>query len=239
MTVVANLPKALDPPGPAPEASDKDPADPSAIPAPSPHAVVLAPVTPTAGVVPLPDAAKPRIEGVTQQAFASIREEAEQRRNEREEQHELREDFPRIEQAAREQQRQELERERSTFRSEVQALLRREVNEAGPAIWSLVLRSSVRDHAVADVLLARDRKSRAVRLNRNARIVLLRTNGLSEAEILRELVEEQRKLMPSRKGPRTLNEAIVRAARQLIAAPLTRPDDAVPATAVNSVMRHD
>jgi hypothetical protein len=92
-------------------------------------------------------------------------------------------------------------------------------NAAAPAISELVRQSDAESDPAAWQAIQADLQRYGPRLNRAARIALYRRHGLAEPDILALLVHEQRRLMPSRKGPRTIDEAILRAARQLLAAP--------------------
>jgi hypothetical protein len=196
-----------------PGAQADDPAD-------APGPAVPEPVAETAAIAPPEPPRDPVAE--TRQAFAAIREEAERKRQELGALQMLREDFPLIEQQDEEARRQEREQQRGRFRAELQALLQGPDREAGRAIWDLALSAGVEPPADVQQAIARELNRKGPKLDRRGRIAVFRARGMTESEILARLVREQLRMIPSRKGPRDANDAIVRAARQLLASPVPR-----------------
>lgn len=155
----------------------------------------------------------------TKEAMAAIRDEAEKALAAKVEMERLRATLPALEAQARIRALRVVESQRWEFHRGVQALLRERGDSAATAIWDLAIRFPFEDDPVSDQAIQAELKDRGPRLDRAARIALFRRHGLPEPVILAELVREQRRLMPSRKGPRTREEAILRAAKQLLSVP--------------------
>lgn len=202
---VAALPAPEKPPEPVIELP------PPAVPAPPP-----APTEPPR-VVEAPRAPDPAAD--TQQALAAIRDEAEKAQQARTEMARLRAALPAIEARQQAEARRIAEAQRSEFHRQLQTLVRSK--DAGTArdIWALVVRADIPPDPAVEQAIRNDLEKRGPGLDRAKRISLFRRHGLPEPLILAELIREQRLLMPSRKGPRTVEEAILRATRQLLAEP--------------------
>jgi hypothetical protein len=168
---------------------------------------------------------------VTQQALAAIHEEAQQALAAKTEMERLREAIPVMEAQARARARQAIEMERRAFHRGIQSLIRTHGNGAGSRIWELALRSPHDSDPAADLAIKAELDRHGPRLDRAGRVALFRRHGLPEPVILAELVREQRALMPSRKGPRTPDDAILRAAKLLLTLPPARTRQAPAATA--------
>lgn len=177
--------------------------DPSAGPRPEP------------GPGPAPEA--PKVE--TAEVLASIDAEARRVRAQREEMARVREELPEIEKREQAAAQKLLDAGRADFHRAVRGVLGRPPEAAAAAIVELADRFRMPSRRGAAPEVAAELKRRGARLDRAGRIALLRAYGLSEPDILGHLVGEQVRMMPSRKAPRTREEAIVRAARQLLAVP--------------------
>ena len=171
--------------------------------------------------MPKTDAAVQPVEAEVDRAEREIQEEAERRRIERAEMARLREKIPELDARRLREVRQENESRREDYRSEVQALLQREGGDAAAhAIWSLTLGDPRQGTSEAKQAIAQELERSTKRLNRSGRISLYRKHGLPEPDILVALVQEELARMPSRDGPRTPEEAVLRAARNLLTLPI-------------------
>jgi hypothetical protein len=165
----------------------------------------------------------------TQLAMAAIAEEARRKQEEVNQTAALRDSLPALERKKLAEQmlaeRQATEGRRVVFRRELAALLQREGERAGPAIWALAEARHAEPSPAAEKAVAAAILGAKGRLDRAGRVALFRAYGLDETIIFAEMVREQIALMPSRRGPRTREEAIVRAARSLLA---LKPDAGAP-----------
>lgn len=124
--------------------------------------------------------------------------------------------------------------DRPGFLRELHAMVGAQGAQAGPSIRALCSRHG-RDVPTTSVIRARRivSTSAAVRLDTAARVDLLRSLAWPEALILEDLARQQEASIGTRNGPRNKDEALVIAARRLLAVPMTayRPSAAVVAPA--------
>jgi hypothetical protein len=220
---------AADPPAPAPAPAPAVAEAAAPVPAPAPDPA------------PVPFAvAVPHDPVQTQLAMAGIAAEVERKRAEVAQTAALRDSVLDLERRRlaeqMEAERRAAEEHRVTFRRELARLLQQQGDGAGAAIWALAESrhaepSPVAEKAIAAAIQGAKAKGK---LDRAGRVAIFRAYGLDETVILAELVREQVGLMPSRRGPRTREEAIVRAARALLA---LRPE-AAPAPALKATARN-
>jgi hypothetical protein len=132
-------------------------------------------------------------------------------------------------------QRQEVEADRDAFRAELRAIVDRLGEKAGPSIRELTQKHFVPVPPNLEKKVERALQNGVGRLDAKARLQLRRTYGLPEPLILEELAAEEMRKISARTGPRNADEAFVRAARQLLAVPITAPPP--PETRNSSVTR--
>jgi hypothetical protein len=188
-----------------------------------PGKVVAVPTTPPP---PAPPVLEPEPLPNTSDAVALIKKEASRRRLEREQAEALMARQPAIERDRIEQQADDLALLRRRYRAALQDALNRLGDRAGPEILRLTETSAKQPSAEVEKAIAADlARSRGRLLNRAGRIALFRSHGLSEPLILAELERDLMKRHLERGGPRNRAEALVRAARQLLAVPPPSDDD--------------
>jgi hypothetical protein len=159
----------------------------------------------------------------TRIALEAIGREAADRRAERAEAADIRDHVLEIEQEHRLQEIRVIDGRRQAFRDELRQVLDRFGNQAGPHIVELAGKGEIDPPAGADRAFDAEAKKQRGKLDRPRRVELARAHGLPEQAILADLVREQKLLMKSRSGPRSIDEAVVRAARILLAVPLHEP----------------
>jgi hypothetical protein len=175
-------------------------------------------------------------------AWEEIRQEAEQRRAEREQMEAL---IPTVEaQQIVDQERgdadktdrarQRAETDRVPYREALRKAIDRHGDDAGPTIRALAGKhvTKILDDDKKDLIRAL--KEHAGRLDRNGRVALYRSFGLPEASILETLALAEVRNFRARNGPKNLDDAYVRAARQLLAVPLETPSPPPPQAANSS-----
>lgn len=108
---------------------------------------------------------------------------------------------------------------RETFRGELRAVLQRFGGSSAPQVRELVRRNMIDPSPDVEQAIAQDlsRRGRGYELDRALRINLLRSYGLSEAAILSDLAVLELRGRASRSGARGEDQALVRAAWQLLA----------------------
>lgn len=114
-------------------------------------------------------------------------------------------------------ERESADRRRTEFRQELAAILQRDGDRSAPEIWRLVQSRHVEPSPIAERAIAEAIRARRGRLGRIDRVEIFREHGLDESLIFAELYREQVEMIPRRGGPRTREEAVVRAARALLA----------------------
>jgi hypothetical protein len=118
--------------------------------------------------------------------------------------------------------------DRPRFLAELKRLLDQRGNRSYTEIEDLCLRYGRDTMAQIDEKVHQVLASTAARLGRNQRVNLLRYYGLPETRILDYLYNAESKNITKRNGPRNQEEALMRAARQLLAVPLPPPPQAQP-----------
>ncbi len=212
-----------------------------ALPERKPEPIAAAPV-PAPAAVPAPaEAPRPFTVAVphdpiqTRLAVASIAAEARREQEEAARMAALRSTIQQVEKERVAEQvnseRESAGQRRVAFRRELAAILQRDGDHAAPEIWRLVESQHVEPSPVAEQAIAKALRSRRGQLGRADRVDVFRENGLDESLIFAELYREQLTMMSARRGPRTREEAVVRAARALLALELD------PATASRAVAR--
>ena len=155
----------------------------------------------------------------TQKAIEQIQREAEAKRIEKAEAEALVAQQPALEKQREADAIKAIEEDRAGFRDELRQLLSTLGEGAGPRIWELAESRYAEPPPGSEQAIAKELRRHGLKLSRSGRIALFRSHGLPEPIILSELVRDQLKAIAARNGPRDRNEAIIRAARQLLAAP--------------------
>lgn len=106
--------------------------------------------------------------------------------------------------------------DRLRFHKEIEQHLQAKDGDAGKAILDLAVHSRTQRTPQLQSLMARA----AARVDRRARVSLLRTHDVPEPIILDDLIAAEVKTIGSRRGPRNTREAILRAARFLLSVPV-------------------
>jgi hypothetical protein len=119
--------------------------------------------------------------------------------------------------------RQETESDRISFREDLRQAVERFGSKAGPAIRVITQKHVVEASPDVERNMERALKNAAGRLDWASRIHLRRAHGLPEALILEVLAEDEMRNTRARNGPRNEDEALVRAAKQLLNVPIAPP----------------
>ncbi len=128
------------------------------------------------------------------------------------------------------QHRQDLETSRSGFRAELRRVLKDPTVSPAEEIEALCERQGVRIVPGKASWMAPEDLVPLTSSGRRERVVTLRLQSWPEPRILQELVRLENRNHPARKGPKTRQETVVRAAVQLLEVPLNaRPKPSGPA----------
>ncbi|MBY0396703.1 MAG: hypothetical protein K2X91_09585, partial [Thermoleophilia bacterium] len=122
-----------------------------------------------------------------------------------------------------------VEASRATFRAELKDVLDHFKDRAGPEIERLLQRTGRTTPPGAEELFHRGRRLLSPRVKRRDEIEFMRSCGLPETVILDYLAHKLHPTINSRGGPRDADEVRIRAARMLLAIPVT----GAPAAALN------
>lgn len=169
---------------------------------------------------PEPAPPPPAAADETEFALDQIRREAAERHEQRVEADELKDHVFDLEREQRLQEIRLVDGRRQAFREELRRLLDQWGNQAGPHIVKLAGQDETPPPPGVDRVFQAETKKQGGKLDRHRRIELARAHGLPEPLILADLVREQIRRMPARNGPRSRDEAVVRAARLLLSVPL-------------------
>ncbi len=116
--------------------------------------------------------------------------------------------------------RVQIENERASFHAQLRKLVRLPDMKGGSAIWTLCKQHYAEPSSAIEESVAEALRGRAARWSSFRRIALFRSHGVPEPVILEHLAREHMSNIVARRGPDNEYEAIVWAARQLLAVPL-------------------